>query len=86
MDIPFILMVVFRGLIFLAWSIQAFRWLLAIRADAVAESGVSLPGLKPTLCAFRGGLFDPKYSAQRLRLGALTILLLALSLLAPLTF
>lgn len=68
-----------QGLVFAAWAVLAFRWLFAIRAQAVAQSGSSLPGLGATLGAFRWGLRAPELARQRLWLGLLTLALLLAS-------
>ena len=69
-----------QGAVFLVWIVLAFRWLFALRADAVAESGTALPGPYWALCAFRGGLVDNRYAKNRLWLGILTLALLGSSL------
>lgn len=71
---------ILQGMVFLIWTFLAFRWLFALRADAVAESGTALPGLRWTLRAFRGGLVDKRYARDRLWLGILTLILLSSSL------
>lgn len=71
-------------IIFAIWMVIAFRWLFAMRADAVAESGRSLPGLGPTLRAFREGFTGARYARQRLWLGVTTLLLLTTSYLTSL--
>lgn len=71
-----------QAVVFLVWIILAFRWLLALRADAVARSGTTLPGLGHSLHAFRAGLSDPRYASIRLRLGLVTLVLLASSIFA----
>lgn len=68
-----------QAVVFLIWILLAFRWLFALRADAVAESGSLLPGPGPVLRAFRGALLDERYAKERVRLGALTLILLASS-------
>jgi hypothetical protein len=67
-----------EGIVFAAWAVVAFRWLFALRADAVAMSGSSFPGLRSTLRAFRGGLSDPRYRRHRLFLFLATLALLAM--------
>lgn len=71
---------IFQGTIFLIWIFLAFRWLFALRADAVAESGTALPGPGWAFRAFRGGLVDKRYAKDRLWLGILTLALLGSSL------
>lgn len=73
-----------QGAVFLIWIFLAFRWLFALRADAVAESGAALPGPGWALRAFRGGLVDKRYARDRLWLGILTLALLGSSLLSVL--
>lgn len=67
-------------MVFLIWIFLAFRWLFALRADAVGESGTALPSPCWTLRAFRGGLIDKRYARDRLWLGILAIILLGSSL------
>lgn len=73
-----------QGAVFLIWIFLAFRWLFALRADAVAESGTALPGPYWALRAFRGGLVDKRYAKNRLWLGILTLALLGSSLISVL--
>ncbi|WP_412051087.1 hypothetical protein ACK6D9_06670 [Hoeflea sp. Naph1] len=68
-----------QGSVFLVWTVLAFRWLFALRADAVAISGRTLPNMSATFEAFRGGLVDPRYRRYRLGFSVLTALLMALS-------
>lgn len=67
--------------IFAIWIFAIFRWLFALRRDAVAGSGVALPGPRRSLRAFRNGLSDKRYATDRLLVGLLTLALVALSLL-----
>ena len=73
----------FQAAAFIVWTVMVFRWLFALRADAVAESGSAMPGLAPTLRAFRGALVDARYAKERVRVGFLTLLLLVGSSFAP---
>jgi hypothetical protein len=66
--------------VFLIWAFLAFRWLFALRADAVKESGSAFPGPASQLRAFRGGLVDERYAKDRVRLVILTLILLTSSL------
>lgn len=68
-----------QAVLFAAWTVLAFRWLFAIRAQAVAESGSSVPGLGATLRAFRWGFIAPQLGRQRLWLAGLTLALLLAS-------
>lgn len=68
-----------QGVLFAAWTVLAFRWLFAIRAQAVAESGSSVPGPGATLRAFRWGFVAPQLGRQRLWLAVLTLALLLAS-------
>lgn len=79
-----IVLLTIQGAVFLIWIFLAFRWLFALRADAVAESGTALPGPGWVLRAFRGGLVDKRYAKDRFWLGILTLALLGLSLLSVL--
>ncbi len=75
-----VIVLIFQGLIFLTWIVLAFRWLFALRVDAVAESGTALPDPRWALRAFRGGLVEKRYAKDRLWLGVLTLGLLGSSL------
>ncbi len=78
---PFsIMLLVFQGVVFLIWMFLAFRWLFALRADAVAASGTVLPGPGWAFRAFRSGLVDKRYAMDRFWLGILTLVLLGSSL------
>jgi len=78
---PFsITLLIFQGVVFLIWAFLAFRWLFALYADAVAESGTILPGLTSATRAFRGGLVDERYAKDRRWLGILTLVLLSSSI------
>jgi hypothetical protein len=71
-----------QGAVFLVWAVLAFRFLFALRADAVAQSGRTLPSMATQLKAFRGGLIEQRYRRLRVRLMVLTALLIALSTLS----
>lgn len=75
-----IVFLAFQAAIFLIWGFLAFRWLFALRADAVAESGTTFPGPVSTLRAFRGGMVERRYAKDRIRLGILTLILLSSSI------
>ena len=75
-----IAILVLQFIVFLIWAFLAFRWLFALRADAVAESGSAFPGPGSQLRAFRGGLVDERYAKDRVRLVILPLILLTLSL------
>ena len=83
MPLPLLLVLCAQAITFLIWIIWAFRWLFDVRADAVARSGHTVPGLSATLLAFRHGFAAPRYAAQRRQLALLTLALLALGLLVP---
>lgn len=68
-----------QAVLFAAWIVLAFRWLFAIRAEAVAQAGNSFPGLGATLRAFRWGFVAPGLARQRLWLGVLTLALVLAS-------
>jgi hypothetical protein len=76
----FIALLVFQGVVFLIWIFLGFRWLFALRADAVAESGATFVALGASLRAFRRGLVDGRYAKDRVRLGILTIALVGATL------
>lgn len=77
------LLLAVQAVIFSIWTVLAFRWLFAIRADAVAKSGSALPGLRATLAAFGGALREAHHAKSRLRFGAATAALFAITLLIP---
>lgn len=70
---------VVQGGVFLAWTILVFRFLFALRADAVSASGRTLPSMATQLRAFCGGMVEPRYRGQRARLALLTTLLVLMS-------
>ena len=69
-----------QAAVFLVWTFLTFRWLFALRADAVAQSGTALPGPGSSLRAFRAGLTDERYAKDRFRLIILTLTLAGTSL------
>lgn len=73
---------VLQALLFLVWMILAFRWLFALRADAVVASGTMMPGLRQSLRAFRSALTDRRYRTERRRFSLLTLALLGIPLLS----
>ena len=75
-----IAILVLQFIVFLIWAFLAFRWLFALRADAVAASGTALPGPGWAVRAFRSGLVDKRYARDRLWLGILALVLLSSSL------
>jgi hypothetical protein len=79
-----IALLVLQALMFLVWMILAFRWLFALRADAVVASGTTMPGLRQSLRAVRSALTDRRYRTERRRFGLLTLALLGISLLSGL--
>ncbi|EKF41610.1 hypothetical protein [Nitratireductor indicus] len=72
-----------QGMLFTVWAFLAFRFLFALRNDAVVATGSVMPGLRATLRAFRGALTEPRYFSVRWRLFSTTVLLLLLSGLVP---
>jgi len=76
-----IFLVVLGG-VFLVWTVLAFLWLFALWVDAVAISGRIVPSLTATSTALRGGLVEPRYQRYRSVMPALTVCLLALSILS----
>lgn len=68
-----------QACVFLVWTVLAFRWLFALRADAVTLSGQIMPNMAATLTAFRGGLIDPRYRFYRIVMSVLTVILITLS-------
>ncbi len=79
MNAALVYFLVLQGLAFLVWSILAFRWLFAIRAQAVAQSGSSWPGAAVQLQAFRDGFLDSRYRDHRRWLLMATAVLLVLA-------
>ena len=69
-----------QAVVFAVWIALVFRWLFALRRDAVRISGRSMPGLPTTLRVFREGLTSKRYATDRLWIGVATILLLAASI------
>lgn len=67
-----------QGVVFAVWGFLAFRFLFALRRDAVAASGNVIPGLGATLTSFHGGLTAPKYRRQRRVFLLVTVLLFVL--------
>lgn len=76
-----IFLLVLQSILFPIWMILAFRWLFALRADAVRQSGNAMPGPRWTIRTFRNGLTDGRHAKDRVRLGLLTVAQLALSVL-----
>ncbi len=87
MPLTLVGLLILQGLLFLLWAITIFRWLFALRAEAIARDGTQWPGPRATLRAFRDGLTKPQHAAARRQLLILTLLLLAtniaFALLAP---
>ena len=83
-----VILLTLQGVVFATWTFLAFRFLFALRRDAVASSGQLIPGLRATLSSFRGGLVDPRYRDERIRLAVVTVVMFALiatfAVLAPL--
>lgn len=77
-------LLVVQGCAFLIWAVLAFRLLFALRAEAVARSGQTLPNMKAQLQAFRAGLLEPRYRRDRVRLLLATVVLAAFSALTAL--
>jgi len=69
-----------QAVVFAVWSVLVFRWLFALRREAVRISGSSMPGLPTTLRVFRDGLTSKRYATDRLWIGIATLLLLAASI------
>lgn len=78
--LPIVLVV--QGVAFLVWAFLAFRWLFAMRADAVARSGQTLPNMATQLQVFRDGFVEPRYRSHRVRLLLATAVLVALTVLS----
>ncbi|WP_108483481.1 hypothetical protein [Oceaniglobus ichthyenteri] len=79
----FALFLILQGGVFLLWAVLAFRWLFAMRAEAVARSGRAFPGFSTQIAVFRKGLSHARYHRQRVRLIWLSAILFALSVVAP---
>ncbi len=83
MNMPLVVLMSAQAVVFLAFIVLAFRWLFAVRRDAVERSGKTLPGLGATLAAFRRGFEDPDYSETRWGIAGCMIFLLIAALLGP---
>jgi hypothetical protein len=77
---------VLQGAAFLVWAALAFHWLFALRAEAVAKSGRTLPGMGAQLAAFRAGLVEPRYRRHRIKLLIATGVLMTLTLVFAVVF
>ena len=67
------------AVVFALWSFVMFRMLFRLRRHAIAQGAGPMPGLTPTLRAWRDFLTLPEFRSERRLLAALTLLLLALS-------
>lgn len=72
-----------QAVAFVAFTICAFRWLFALRRDAVAMSGSTFPGLSATLGAFRDGLREPRYARMRWGIIGSVLVLIGTGFLVP---
>lgn len=70
-----IIWLILQGMVFAVWAWWAFRCLFRLRAQAVAETGLIVPGMRVTLRVFRGFVHLPEYRRDRLILLGLTVLL-----------
>lgn len=83
MRIELIVLLTIQAAAFLVFIVCAFRWLFALRRDAVARSGSIFPGLGAVIGAFREGLIDPRYTRLRLGLAGAFLVLIGTALLVP---
>jgi hypothetical protein len=67
-----------QSIVFAVWGYWAFRCLFLIRARAVKETGLILPGMGATLRAFRAFAVLPEHRRDKVILLLLTALLWAL--------
>jgi len=68
-----------QGAVFALWCFLMFRTLFRLRRHAIAKGAGPIPGVIPTLGAWRDFLTLPRFRGARRLLGAVTLLLLALS-------
>lgn len=68
-----------QGTVFALWTFLMFRTLFRLRRRAIAGGAGPMPGLTPTLAVWRQFLSFPAHRSERWLLGAVTLLLLALS-------
>lgn len=67
-----------QGIVFLAWAVQMFITLFALRRLAAAERGATFPGLGTTLRSWGVFLTAPEWRARRRWLGLTTLALVAI--------
>jgi hypothetical protein len=67
-----------QGVVFVLWTIHAFRCLFKLRARAVAETGSPWPGTAVTLRSFGAFVTASEYQRDRRILLGLTVVLFAL--------
>jgi hypothetical protein len=67
-----------QGVVFVLWSIHAFRCLFKLRARVVAETGNVWPGPRVALRSFGRFAVAPEYQHDRRILIGLTVVLFAL--------
>lgn len=73
-----------QGVVFAAWAFLMFRSLFRLRRRAVERSGRMIPGVRDTLEGYRAFLTLPEFRGDRRLLGAATLALFALTLMAAL--
>lgn len=76
-----VIWLVLEAILFAFWVVAMFRTLFRLRRDAVAESGRAFPGPGAALDSFAGFFRRADYARDRRRIGMLTLLLLAVSVL-----
>ncbi|MGO4908308.1 hypothetical protein ACEN2J_08260 [Pseudorhodobacter sp. W20_MBD10_FR17] len=67
-----------QGVVFVLWTVHAFRCLFKLRAQVVAETGNLWPGPKVALRSFGRFAVAPGYQRDRRILIGLTVILFAL--------
>jgi hypothetical protein len=67
-----------QGVVFVLWTVHAFRCLFKLRAQVVAETGILWPGPRVALRSFRRFAVAPAYRRDRQILIGLTVILFAL--------
>ena len=70
-----------QGVVFAFWTFLMFRTLFRLRRHAIDGGAGPMPGVVATLGAWRDFATLPRFRGERRLLGAVTLLLLALSVL-----
>lgn len=78
MSATFIALLGLQGMVFVLWSIHAFRCLFKLRAQVVAETGILWPGPRVALRSFSRFAVAPEFRRDRQILLGLTVVLFGL--------